>query len=410
MDLLNYPEALQVVLGAVRSVGTETLGVRDALGRVLAKDLTVSRDYPDLPRSAVDGYAVQADRGPDYTVVMEIPAGRLPPRALRPGEAAAVMTGGVIPGGADCMVMVEDCRRRGDALTTPPALTAGDKINAPGDEARRGDALASAGRRIGAAMFPALFCAGLTQVPVFRRPRVGVLVTGGELREVEDGPAPGQVFNTNRYIIEGVCTGLGIPHEPARSVEDDPREVARAMDDLCSRCDVVITSGGVSAGVYDFMRATLDGGDYELLVAGTRIKPGRPLHVARRGKALIFAMPGYPAALLINALLYLVPALKKACGRIDHRTRWLAARTADPLRGRPGRQYMARVDLRREDGGWVARDPGSQMSSHFLNFAGVNGLARLPLAPPPGATAGSGAFTLPAGAAVDVLHLDLELT
>lgn len=409
MGNIDYPEALRVILATVPTLGTEAVSVRESLGRVLAEDLKVPWDYPDLPRSAVDGYAVQSDKGPDFSVVMEIPAGTLPSRPLKPGEAAAVMTGGVVPEGSDCVVMVEKCRLQGEIVTVDWPLQPGDMINGRGHEARHGDPFAVAGTRIGAGLFPALFFAGQIEIPVFRLPRIGILATGDELREVEEGPQPGQVFNTNRYIVEGVCAGLGIPCETIPSVKDDPQHLARALDELCERCDFVITSGGVSVGNYDFVRTTLEDGDYRLLVTGTRIKPGRPLHVASRGKALIFAMPGYPAALLANALLYLVPALKKACGRVDYATKWLPARTADPFRGRPGKQYLARVILQLQDGGWVAADPGSQMSSHFLDFARVNGLARLPLEAPKGAANDGGAFILPVGSALEVLHFDLEL-
>ena len=410
MATVSYPEALQTILDAVPVPGIESVNVRDSLGRILAQDLKVDQDFPDLPRSAVDGYAVQSSLGPIFSVVMEVPAGHLPTRSLQPGQAAAVMTGGVVPEGADCVVMVERCLREGNHLKVESGLVAGAMINGPGHEARQGDGFALAGKRIGAALFSTLFCAGVVEVPVFKRPRLGVLSSGDELREVEEGPSPGKVFNTNRYIIEGICTSLGLNCLTVPSVKDEPDAVARSLDELCRECDFVITSGGVSVGNYDFVRTNLEDGDYQLLVTGTRIKPGRPLHVARRENTMVFAMPGYPSALLTNALLYLVPALKKACGRKDWPSQWLAARTADPLRGRPGKQYLARVILELEGGSWVARDPGSQMSSHFLNFAQVNGLARLPLKAPEGSGDGKGAYVLPVGSALEVLHFDLELT
>jgi molybdopterin molybdotransferase len=409
MKPVALAEALNIILEAVSLPGSETISVRDALGRVLARDLPLERDFPDLPRSAVDGFAVQSGMKRQFKVVTEVAAGHLPDRKLQPGEAAAVMTGGVVPEGADCVVMLEECRREGTQLTVGITCRPGDMINPAGSEAAAGTLLASTGQRIGPGLFPALFCAGWAEVPVFRQPRVGILATGDELREVEDGHQPGMVFNTNRYIVEAVCTGLGLPCEVLPAVGDRPEAVTAALDDLCSRCDFVVTSGGVSVGRYDFVRRVLEDDPQDLLLAGTRIKPGRPLHVARRQSALVFAMPGYPAALLTNAFLYLAPALKKGMGRSDHASRWFTATTLNGFRGRPGRQYLARARLALRDGRWTATDPGSQFSSHFLNFAEVNGLVRLPLQVETSLVEADGSYTLPPGAEVDVLHFDLEL-
>nr|MEE4267681.1 molybdopterin-binding protein [Candidatus Krumholzibacteria bacterium] len=217
------------------------------------------------------------------------------------------------------------------------------------------------------------------------------------------------VFNTNRYIIEAVCGGLGLSCEVVPAVDDRPEAVTAALDDLCSRCDFVVTSGGVSVGRYDFVRQVLEDDPGHLLLAGTRIRPGRPLHVARRQGALVFAMPGYPAALLTNALLYLTPALKKGMGRLEQATQWFTATTLNGFRGRPGRQYLARARLALRDGHWMATNPGSQFSSHFLNFASINGLVRLPQKVEADLVEADGSYTLPPGTDVDVLHFDLEL-
>ena len=382
--------------------------MRQSLGRVLAENLGAPRSMPDLPRSAVDGFAVQASHGPVFQVVMEVRAGILPQGVLAPGQAAAIMTGAVLPEGADCLVMVEDCQIEGQTLTTPGNLKAGDLINPVGDEITAGDIFVESGTLIGPSVFPALFCAGITEVSVHRTPRVGILVSGDEVREIEDGPAPGQVFNTNRYIIESVCTGLGVEIIETCMVVDDEQQTRRQLKDLEARCDVIITSGGVSKGRYDHLGSILRGDGYDLLLQGTAIKPGRPLHVARgESGTTIFGMPGYPSALLTNAFLYLVPALKKAAGRSDFQTRWLPAILQDPQRGRPGKTYFNRVKLVQGEMGIMALDPGSQMSSHFLNFARCTGLVRMPcIGPIPQHT---GAFTLEAGTIVDAIDFGWEL-
>ena len=409
MTLHSYDEAVAIILDAVTALDHETVRSTGALGRVLAADLAVPADFPDQPRSAVDGFAVGACDRSTFTVVGEVAAGGAPLPALAVTEAAAVMTGAVVPDGAQAVVMVERTTTSGDRLTVDGAIAAGDLINPAGSEARRGDLLVGRGERITGAVHAAIMCAGLAEVAVHRRPRVGVVVTGDEVRSVDQGPAPGQVFDTNSFIVSAVCEGLGCEVVNSRRVVDDEDATRRTLAELETGCDLIVTSGGVSVGRYDHVGKILRRDPDRLLLHGTAIKPGRPMHLARlEGGTLVFGLPGYPSSLLSCAFLYLVPALKKLSGRVRVEPRWLQAKLGDAMRYRPGRQYFNRASLELAGGVWIARDPGSQMSSHFLNFARVQGLVRMPMEGPPGS--GGGAVVLPAGSAVTVLHLELELT
>ncbi len=408
----SYDQALTTILSAVAAVPAESVPVRQSLGRILAADLPVPRPMPDLPRSAVDGFAFRgAGQGP-RRVIAEVRAGFLPEKRLQEGEAVAIMTGAVVPEGADRVAMVEHCRQEGQTVYPPAGTRRNDFINPAGSEAPAGAVFAHAGTRIGAGTYPALFCAGIARLPVRRPVRLGLLVSGDEVREVEDGPAPGMVFNTNRYVLEAVCGLLGVEIARAAAVDDDEAATRRHLAAMQADCDIVVTSGGVSKGRYDHLGAILRGQGYRLLIPGTCVKPGRPLHVARAtgGGGLVMAMPGYPAALLTNTFLYLVPALKKMAGWRDAATRWLPVTLADPQRGRPGKMYLNRVTLRQEEGRWQAHDPGSQMSSHFLDFARCDGLLRMPTDAPDSGADGDGAFTLPVGSRALALHFGLDLS
>ncbi len=407
--IFPYEQALAAILEAVKPTPVASIGVRQALGRVLAADMQVPRAMPDLPRSAVDGFAVQADQGPRFTVVQEVRAGVLPTGPLAPGEAAAIMTGAVVPEGADCVVMLEDCQLEGETVTTADELVKGALINPIGDEASAGQVFALAGTLINAAVHPALICAGLPEVPVHQPPRVALLISGDEVREIEDGPAPGQVFNTNQYILEAVCAGLGASVVEIHTVGDNEAATRELLAGLDDKCDLIITSGGVSKGRYDHLGNILRGTGFELVVAGTAIKPGRPLHVARSNNGtLVFGMPGYPSALLTNAFLYLVPALKKAAGRSDHATRWFPVQLSDAMNCRPGKTYLNRARFESQAGQWLAYDPGSQMSSHFLNFARCHGLVRMPAEAPAGHQGGP--VTVEPGTVVQALDFGWELS
>jgi len=406
MSLPGYEQALASILASVSPLGIETVVAAEALGHVLAHDLTVPADFPDQARSAVDGYALGSCDGTTFTLMGEVAAGgeALPP--LKTQEAAAVMTGAVVPAGTVAVVMLEQTSVDGDDLTVGMTVKPGDLINAAGSEVHKGEPLASAGQRLDVASHAALMAAGLTELTVHRRPRVGLLITGDEVRPT---PAPGAVFDANSYILKAVCTGLGCEVTACRHIGDDEPATRAILADLATGCDLIITSGGVSKGRYDHVGHILRGDTERLLLQGTAIKPGRPMHVARLADDTpVFGMPGYPTALLTNAFLYLVPALKALGGRRDVATRWLAATLSDPMRYRPERLYLNRATLTLSNGNWVAGDPGSQMSSHFLNFTRVQGLIRMPLTPPPGHP--GGAATLEAGQHVQALHFALELS
>lgn len=397
--MLSYEEARNVILESLQAPGTETIPVRKALGRVLAADLTVPRDFPDTRRSAVDGYAVRFGGGSEFAQVAVLAAGDVPRFALEPGQCAAVMTGGTVPKGTDCVVMVEHCEERNGVVEVLTGMESGAFINEPAGEAASGEMLLESGRSIRRAVYPALFCAGISRVEVYRRLRAGVLVTGGELREVEDGPERGKVFNTNLYILESFLDSIGVGIDLKLHVPDDEAVTRNGLEDLAGECDFIISSGGVSKGRYDYVKRIFREADFSLLVEGTAIKPGSPLMVAKRGGRIFFGMPGYPAAFLTNAVLYLIPALKKAGGLKNFDHRWIEAKLTTPMHSRMGKLYFNRAVLELKGGLWTARDPGSQKTSHFLNFAVVNGLVLLP------ETVGD----LEAGSTVQALHLDLEL-
>lgn len=398
--MLNFNEARRAILRAVKEPGTETIPVRESLGRVLARDLTVPRDYPDTRRSAVDGYALRFGDGESFQLVGEVAAGEIPDCTLEPGQCVMVMTGGTVPERANCVVKVEDCEKDAGRIRVQVAMEPGTYINEPGSETTAGTPLLQAGARLNHGRYSALFYAGISEVEVYKRPRVAVLITGEELREVEDEPAPGKAFNTNRYILESVFSRLGVSCAVDKWIPDRVETTRQALNTLSESCQFVVSSGAVSMGRYDYIKDVFQESDFSLVIEGTAIKPGSPLLVAERSETLFFGMPGYPSAFLTNALLYLVPALKKACGRIDFDHVPIEAELATPMHARRGRLDACRATLEVEDGRWFASDPGSQTTSHFLNFAKVNGLVLLP----------ESMGDQPVGAEVKALCFDLELT
>ncbi|MFO7654027.1 MAG: molybdopterin molybdotransferase MoeA [Candidatus Krumholzibacteriia bacterium] len=399
----SFAEALDAILAAAPVAGIEEVPRALAAGRVVARDPRVPRDVPASRLAAVDGFALGPETGPSWRVVATIPAGRSPVASLTAGEAAAVMTGGLVPAGAERVVRVEDCREDGATVRVAHAGPEGPLINETAAEAAAGDPLLEPGTRLDATRYPVLCAAGVQRVEVFRTPRLGVLVTGGEVVDGCDGSdrlAPGLVFDANGAIVSSLAAAVGVPVARLLRVDDTPAALAAAVADLAADCQVIVTTGGISRGRFDLVPDVLRDAGFRALVDGIRMRPGRPLRAARRSDVIWLGLPGYPAACYTGALLLLVPLLKAASGRRDAAARPIRARLATPLHGRSERLDWCRVGLEVRDGAWIARDPGTQRSSHFLNFARVDGLAELP----------ETVDALPAGAAVDVVSTALELT
>jgi molybdopterin molybdotransferase len=394
----SFQTALADILAAIPIPDSDVISTRDAFGRTLAETLTVPRNFPDTALAAVDGYAFCLHDQPGYRRQGTVAAGQIPDFRLEPGTCAAVMTGAPVPDGADGMARIEDCREEAGMVVPDHPVHPGDLINLPAGEAKAGQSLAAAGRIVRGGLYPALFYAGIPQVRVFRRPRIGMLSTGDELCDIDEVVTRGQVFNTNRYILETLLKPLYLTIHRFLQISDEEDITRRALVDLATDCDLIISSGGVSMGRFDYIKKVFLETDFRPFIQGTAIKPGRPLMVAEREGKLFFGLPGYPTAFLTNGLLYLVPAIKKACGRTDCDHRWVKATLTTPMRARPGRQSFNRAILELTADGWTAADPGSQTTSHFLNFAAVNGLVMMPV------ETGS----LKAGTIVQALPFDLS--
>jgi len=397
--MMEYPEALKTILNAISKPATETSHVKKAHGRILAKDIYTTREFPDTRLSAIDGYAFRIDQLDVYKSVGDVGAGHVPDFVLQPGQCAAVMTGAPVPDGTDCMVRIEDCIVDDKMVRPEVALNPGDLINENSSEASAGRLLAKAGSTIIKSLYPALFYAGIPEVTVFKKPKIGMLLTGDELCDVDVTHTTGQVYDTNCYILESFLQAINLEVTTLIHARDDEVGIQNAFAALADDCDIIVSSGGVSMGQYDFVKKIFREQDFKLLIQGTAIKPGRPLMVAKSKGKLYFGMPGYPAAFLTNCLVYLIPALKKASGRTDIHHRFVTATLKNQMSSRKGKLYLNRARLELTTDGWQVWDPGSQKTSHFLNFSETNGIAFL--------TENVG--NLEPGATVECLHYDLEL-
>jgi molybdopterin molybdotransferase len=393
-ELITVDEARQIVLGAVRPLGTEAVAVADALGRVLAAPVRAAGDVPPFACSAMDGYALRSGpAGRTLRVVGESRAGGPADRSLSDGEAIRVSTGAVVPDGADAVVRQEDVDQRGEQISISVAVAPGDNIRAAGEDLRAGSPVLAAGAVLGPAELGYAVAAGVAELSVARRPRVAILCTGDELRAPGVPLGPGQIHNSNAPMLESLAVRSGALVEPAERVPDTPGATRSALERALERADLVVVSGGVSVGPHDHVKPALEGLGVRELFWGVALQPGKPTWFGERAGTLVFGLPGNPVSSVVTFTLFAAPALA-ALQR--------APGTARPTEEVPlgvavkrnrVREQALRVRLERRDGAIVAVPNGPQASHLVSSLVGADGLAFIP--------AGDG--ELPAGTSV-ALH------
>lgn len=379
--MISIAEARRRLETVLFRKGTERVELAAAHGRVLAQDLRADLDMPPFDKACMDGYAARAAElsTGDATLALgeTITAGAVPTREVRPGEAARIMTGSPMPAGADCVVMVERARPADVPgrvrLTDTPA--SGQHVQRRGELFRAGDVVLPAGTLARGPELAVMATIGAVRPLVFERPRVALVATGDELVDAGSLPGPGQIRDSNRYALEALVTEHGGAWLGATRARDDQGALAAAFEAALARADVLLVSGGVSAGDLDLVEPVLVSLGFEILFDSVALKPGQPAVLARRGNQLAFGLPGNPVSGLVVLSLFGVPALRYLAGRradaLDLPR--LAARIAHPVRAKAlnRAQYLpARVTI--EAGELVVVETPWQGSSDMRGVTRAN--------------------------------------
>ncbi|MGE4268374.1 MAG: molybdopterin molybdotransferase MoeA [Deferribacterales bacterium] len=354
---------------------TEEVDVRDSYMRVLAEDILTERDYPDCRKSAVDGYAHIPGHS-SYDQIGETGAGRKGAESISGDETVFVMTGGNVPDNALAVARVEDCKIENGRVVIPECKN-GENINKIAEENSKGDVAASKGSVVTDGLFPVLFYLGRGRVKVYKRPKIGIFVTGDEILEAGEEYRKGFVYNTNKYILESMFRKHGFDFEYAGHVKDSKEDVAEAFEMMSEKYDIIISSGGISMGKYDYVKEVFNTCGYEILFSRTGIKPGSPLMTAKKDGCTFIGMPGYPAAFMTNLVFYIIPFLKKCYGYETFENEEVNVVTGGKTSCKEGRFDINRAVVRAENGVLTAFDAGTQKTSHFISFARVNALLLL---------------------------------
>lgn len=365
-ELTPLSEALELILSEeFTAPASEYCPLLDSIGRVLAENVCSPVAVPFDDNSAMDGYALRAaECAQELKITQRIPAG-VCGGVVEPGTAARIFTGAPIPPSADAVVMQENCQLDGDRLRVLQPVKVGENVRPRGQDIDEGDLVMAAGRRLRGEDLGVLASIGLGQVPVRRRLVVAILSTGDEL--VEPGsPAPlqaGQIYNSNRYTLQGLLAGLGVEVRDFGMIPDSPEATAAVLREAAAVADCIVSSGGVSVGEEDHVKHQVQQLG-QLKLWKLRIKPGKPLAYGRIGDAAFFGLPGNPAAVFVTFTMVVRPWLVSRQGAIAETPLMLTA-SADFEIARPGsRQEYLRARVQVEG-------PGLRASLHANQSSGV---------------------------------------
>ncbi|MDY6821604.1 MAG: molybdopterin molybdotransferase MoeA [Deferribacterota bacterium] len=376
--MLEYEEALNVLIDNAQILDKENVKTKESFRRVLAEDLYTDYPFPDHKKSAVDGYAVKFPVKKEYTIIGESVPGKLYDYILDEGETIFVMTGGAVPQNTDAVIRIEDTKKySGNKIIINKYPNKGENVNQIGEEISKNTLFAKKGCFLENLAFSAICYSGKKEINVYKKPQIGLFITGNEIIEPGDDYIEGSVYNTNRYITQSLLGNLPIDIKYLGNFSDNEERISDLIKDNSIKFDILISSGGISMGKYDFVKKVLLNNNYDILINKTAIKPGSPLIAAKNNGCTIFGMPGYPSAFATNFILYLLPFIRKSCGFTKYNNRIVKGKLGTPMHSRRGVNYFNRAVVRYEGDAFVAYDPGSQKTSHFLNFINVNGLVRL---------------------------------
>ncbi|MBW4417983.1 MAG: molybdopterin molybdotransferase MoeA [Myxacorys californica WJT36-NPBG1] len=393
--MLPAQEAEALILEAVQALDVqqdvELVELEACHDRILASPVTSRLDFPHWDNSAMDGYAVRfedvkscsADQPAVLEVIEEIPAGYQPQKSVQPGQAARILTGSVMPTGADTIVIQEHTQRQAETvLVLEPPSEPQAFVRHQGAFHKSGEPLLSAGIVLKAPEIAVLAAAQCVQVPVFRRVRVAILSTGDELVSPEQPLQPGQIVDSNQYALAALVAELGAEPLTMGIVQDDPDRLNGAIASAIQSADIILSSGGVSVGDYDYVDRILAELGAEIHIRSVAIKPGKPLTFATFPNTLYFGLPGNPVSALVTFWRFVQPAILKRSGLArDWKPRFIKAITTQDLRSDGKRESYLWGNVEIFDGAYrFTPAGGSSSSGNLINLAGTNALGVVAIA------------------------------
>ena len=383
--MISVEEALSLILSQIREMGSERVDITSSLGRVIAEDIYAKRNNPPWDNSAMDGYAVMNEdimsanrENPAILKVIEdLPAGYTAKNSVTKGEAIRIMTGAPIPMGADTVVMVEDTEKDGENVKILRETPLGENIRRTGEDIKSGELVVPKGTLIRPAEVGIMATCGRAFVSVYQRPRVAVVSTGDELVDVDEEITEGKIVTSNSYTLSAMAADCGA--DPFQlGIARDTREALKEKLRQALHADVIITSGGVSVGDFDFVKDVLKELGSEMKFWKVAMKPGKPLAFGTIGGKPAFGLPGNPVSCMVCFEQFVRPSILKMMGHNRIYRPVINATLKEDIKKKSGRKHFMRSFVRFEDGQYTVTTSGDQGSGILKSMVAANALLIFP--------------------------------
>jgi molybdopterin molybdotransferase len=379
--MISVEKALKTILASARLMGTEKINILDAQRRAIAENIYAGRDIPSVDNSAMDGYALRAadTRGATpkkpvwFKIIEEIPAGKIPRKKLRSKEAARIMTGAIIPGGADAVIRQENTRREGNLVAVLTPVARKTDIRFAGEDVRKGELVIHKNSVLGAAQIGMLAALGKKSVLVYKKPRVAIMATGDELVDIDTNPSPGKIVNSNSYSLATLvddCGGVPV----ILGITRDNKSALKQKFSTALKNDVIISSGGVSVGDYDLVKDIMANMGNSMYFWQVAMRPGKPLAFGAIKGVPLFGLPGNPVSTMVSFEQFVRPYLLKIQGHRNIFRPVLKAISAENLEKKVGVKNFLRAIVKREKDKYIVKTTGNQGSGILKSMVTANAL------------------------------------
>jgi molybdopterin molybdotransferase len=380
-QMISVSEAQQIILTYFQPQNSEKVNIMDALNRVMAEDLFASHPIPPADNSAMDGFAVRhADtskaskaRPVDLAIIEEIRAGIVTSKNLHKGQAARIMTGAIIPAGADAIIRQEDCQWNAQTVSIYAPAKKGQDIRLAGEDVKKGELVIPQGTVIRPAAIGMLASLGHKAISVYRRPRVAIMATGDELIDIQTNPPRGKIVNSNSYALAAqvsVCGGIPV----MLGIAGDNKVELKKKFKKALKADLIISSGGVSVGDYDFVKDVMKEIGNLMHFWQVAMRPGKPLAFGAVNGIPLFGLPGNPVSAMVSFEQFVRPALLKIQGHIKIFRRTISAVSAQEIRKKAGIKHFIRCIAIKKKDNYIVHTTGDQGSGILRSMVMANAL------------------------------------
>ena len=384
--MILVKEAQNIILEKLQPLEPENIPLLNTLGAVLQEDICAQRDNPPADNSAMDGYALRFNdissldqNNPlSLKVVEDIPAGQKPTKPIHPREASRIMTGAVVPGGADTVVMVEDTEKKNGSVSILKPQKKGSHVRKQGEDFKKGDILLSKGDLVTSSNIAIIATAGYAKLSVNRKPVVAILSTGDELVDVDAKAEDHQIINSNTYLLASQVLESGAKPMLLGIVRDRKDDIKEKLKSA-NKADIIVTSGGVSVGDYDFVKDAIQDLGSDIVFWKIAMKPGKPLTFSMLSKRPLFGLPGNPVSSFVSFEQFVRPAILKMSGHTDLFRKTIRATLTEGIKKKnDGRRHFVRSTLTYINGSYSVSALSGQGSNMLASLASANSLLIIP--------------------------------